>query len=155
MVTADLLLGAGVPFEPQAILDEKRCPRLIHQHHDAVLKGDARFRALTQARAVVGNDGDFEGFVRNLPAEHQLMMRRALPDLQDVWEVNRFLSEFTRCDPVTTFIVNKPLFYEDYTAADEARRAFSAAAVTTVYQPASDSRNRVKAQVKARFFGTH
>lgn len=155
MVTADLLISAGVPFDPHAVLDEKRCPRLIHQHHDAVLKGDARFRALTQARAVASNGGDLEGFVSRLPAEHQLMFRRALPDVEDVWEVNRFLAEFTCFDPVTTFIVNKPLFYDMYSKSGESRRAFAAEAVTTVYLPMSDRRHRNKSEVKARFFGIH
>jgi len=155
MVTADLLLSAGVPFDPHAVLDEKRCPRLVHQHHDALLKVDARFRALTQARALAVNGGDLEGFVSRLPAEHQLMLRRALPDVEDVWEVNRFLAEFTRFDPVTTFIVNKPLFYDLYARSDEARRAFAAEAVTTVYLPMADRRHRNKSEVKARFFGIH
>lgn len=148
MLVAWLLGGAGIA-DPIAALDERQLPRLIHQHLD-VLKQDARFRALTDLRAALGNARG-----NTLALAQGLLVRRALPEHPDVWDVNRLISEFVRFDLVTLFMINKPRFYEVYATLGPAMRKFAVAAIEAIYHPRGEHVLRHKHAVRERFFGTH
>ena len=148
MLVAELVAGAGAA-DPRDALDERQLPRLIHQNLD-MLKRDDRFRALTELRPALAAGGSIA-----LKAGQAMMIRRALPEHPDVWEVNRLLSEFVLFDLVTLFIVNKPRFYETYAGLAEPMRQFAVEAVTTIYQPGGEHVLRHKQAVRERFFGVH
>ena len=148
MLVAELVARAGVA-DPRDALDERQLPRLMHQNLD-MLKRDDRFRALTELRPALAAGGSVP-----MDASEALMIRRALPEHPDVWEVNRLLSEFVLFDLVTLYIVNKPRFYEVYAGLAEPMRQFAVAAVTTIYQPDGEHALRHKQAVRERFFGAH
>lgn len=148
MLVADLIAKAGAA-DPREALDERQLPRLIHQNLD-ILKRDDRFRALADLRPALAAGGSV-----SLDASEALMIRRALPEHPDVWEVNRLLSEFVLFDLVSLYIVNKPRFYEVYAGLTEQMKQFAIAAVTTIYHKGGDQMDRHKQAVRERFFGAH
>ena len=148
MLVAELVAAAGAA-DPREALDERQLPRLIHQNLD-MLKRDDRFRALTELRPALAAGGSI-----SMDASEALMIRRALPEHPDVWEVNRLLSEFVLFDLVTLYIVNKPRFYEVYAGLAEPMKQFAVAAVTTIYHPGGEHVERHKQAVRERFFGAH
>lgn len=148
MLVAELVAATGMA-DPLDALDDRQLPRLIHQNLD-VLKRDGRFRALTELRQALA-----AGHSISMTARETLMIRRALPEHPDVWEVNRMLSEFVLFDLVTLFIVNKPRFYEVYAGLTEPMKQFAVAALTTIYHPAGEHVLRHKQAVRERFFGVH
>lgn len=148
MLVAELVAAAGTA-DPMVALDDRQLPRLIHQNLD-MLKRDGRFRALTELRPALVAGGNLA-----MEAGEALMIRRALPEHPDVWEVNRLLAEFAIFDLVGLYIVNKPRFYEIYANLAEPMRKFAVAAVTTIYQPGGEDLLRHKQAVRERFFGAH
>ncbi|TCT10654.1 hypothetical protein EDC22_105153 [Tepidamorphus gemmatus] len=148
MLVAWILGHAGVA-DPAAALDERQLPRLIYQHLD-LLKQDTRFRVLSELRAALGNARG-----NRLPLAEGLLVRRALPEHPDVWDLNRLISEFVRFDLVTLFMVNKPRFYEVYATLPPSLRRFAITAIETIYHPSGAHVLRHKQAVRDRFFGTH
>ena len=148
MLVAELVAAAGAA-NPLEALDDRQLPRLIHQNLD-ILKRDSRFRALTELRPALAAGGSI-----SVDASDALMIRRALPEHPDVWEVNRLLSEFALFDLVTLYILNKPRFYEVYARLAEPMKRFAVAAVTTIYHLGGEQMERHKQAVRERFFGAH
>jgi hypothetical protein len=148
MMVAELVAKAGTA-DPREALDDRQLPRLIHQNLD-ILKRDSRFRALTELRSALAAGGSL-----SVDSSDGLMIRRALPEHPDVWEVNRLLSEFVLFDLVTLYILNKPRFYEVYASLAEPMKQFAVAAVTTIYHQGGEQMERHKQAVRERFFGAH
>jgi len=148
MLVAWILGHAGVA-DPAAALDERQLPRLIYQHLD-LLKQDTRFRVLSELRSALGNARG-----NTLPLAEGLLVRRALPEHPDVWDLNRLISEFVRFDLVTLFMVNKPRFYEVYATLPPSLQRFAITAIETIYHPSGAHVLRHKQAMRDRFFGTH
>lgn len=144
---ADILARSAPEVAPAELLDEGYFNRWVHKH-TALLRGDARFRVLARARALLANGGDLERFIAGLAPEESVLLRRALPEDPDAWEVNRILSEFCGFDLISVFVLDKERFYALYEALDERRRDYAVGLIQTGY---IDS----KRQVRERLFGLH
>ncbi|MDD9910244.1 MAG: hypothetical protein OXR62_11180 [Ahrensia sp.] len=71
--------------------------------------------------------------LEEIDARGRFILSRAKPGHEDVWLVNRLISDYVRFDYVTRYVFNKPAFYEAYESWEDGLRSHTARELSRIY----------------------
>lgn len=153
MVAADLLADKGVDLSK--FVSRKYPESIIDNHHKELRENDT-FRQLDKLRSAAINKGDAEAldYLAGMRPVSRAMVRRANPDKPYTNDVNRILSLYQPCDYLTTFILDKPSFYDGFRKLDPVRQDFAVNLIKHRYMPTGVKSDNQKQAIKDAFFGS-
>lgn len=152
MIAADLLAGKVDNLDP---LIDKKYPEAIMQNNIEILSKCKTFKDIEKLRSLIINKGikDADTYFWNMPAKSQVILRRAQPEQDFTNDVNRVLGYFSKKDYLTSFILDKPAFYEMFRTLDPVRQDFAAKLIQTRYMIPGENSRQHRNSVKKQFFG--
>lgn len=154
MLAAFILCENNIPFKPEVFFDISKASIFINKYHN-ILNKNLMFFQLSKLRTALAGNYYLNDVKNTMNFDTKLAVTRSYPDINDSWEINRLLAEYSAFDPVSTFIVNKPLFYKIYNESNEQWQQFAIQAVTTMYQPTSGDIVKNKKVMRQKFFGKY
>ena len=155
LLVADIVGSKAVDFDPEKMLDESTYwTKWVHTRLP-LLRDDGRFQAIVKMRQTIGNDGDADGFEKSLPAHLRFMFRRAIPDVEGAWDVNRMILNWLKFDLISLYSLDKPIFYEHYETLNDRQKAFAVQYLRKYYHVEGTDLWRRKAEFRERIFGLH
>ena len=147
-----LMTEIDANFDPCSAIDPADLNRFALPRIEVLLT-DERFRAISDLRQALAQEGAAALYEQRLAPHLRLLFRRAIPDHPGVWDINRLLLRFVRFDFLSVYALDKPGFYEAYKAMDSRLKVFAVHYVLRHYHSQPPDLPRKKAEFRERIFG--